>query len=102
MHEQQGVRPAIVVGTPSGETRYLLVVIAPLTTKMGQWVEQNPALYPRLPANTGGLTKASIVLLDQVRAIDAQRIIKYIGSLTSKEYAPVAVGLNQLLGLKND
>jgi len=97
MHEQQGIRPAIVVGIPPGETRYLLVVIAPLTTRMGQWVRQNPVIYPKLPAGTGGLTQDSVVLLDQIRAIDAQRIVKYIGSLASKEYAPIAAGINQLL-----
>ncbi|MEM6352886.1 MAG: type II toxin-antitoxin system PemK/MazF family toxin, partial [Cyanobacteria bacterium P01_D01_bin.14] len=26
MHEQQGVRPAVIVGNPSGETRYMLVI----------------------------------------------------------------------------
>jgi mRNA interferase MazF len=97
MHEQQGVRPAVVVGIPPGETRYLLVVIAPLTTRIGQWAQQNPVIYPQLPAGTGGLTQNSVVLLDQIRAIDAQRIIKYIGSLAPKQYAPIAAGINQLL-----
>ncbi|MEL6131357.1 MAG: type II toxin-antitoxin system PemK/MazF family toxin [Cyanobacteria bacterium J06656_5] len=29
MHEQQGTRPALIVGIPPGETRYLLAIVAP-------------------------------------------------------------------------
>ncbi|MEL6137739.1 MAG: type II toxin-antitoxin system PemK/MazF family toxin [Cyanobacteria bacterium J06626_23] len=93
MHEQQGVRPAVIVGNPSGETRYMLVILAPLTTQMGEWVARNPAIYPVLKAGTGNLTKDSVVLLDQIRAIDIQRIIKYLGSLSTTEYAPIAAGI---------
>lgn len=82
MHEQQGIRPAIVVGIPPGETRYLLVFVAPLTTQMGKWVELNSTIYPVLPSGTGNLTQTSVVLLDQIRAVDAQRIVRYIGSLS--------------------
>lgn len=39
MHEQQGTRPALIVGMPPGETRYLLAVVAPMTTQIGQWAD---------------------------------------------------------------
>ncbi|ESA36119.1 growth inhibitor [Leptolyngbya sp. Heron Island J] len=35
MHEQQGIRPALIIGIPPGETRYLLAVVAPMTTQIG-------------------------------------------------------------------
>jgi mRNA interferase MazF len=44
--EQQGTRPAVVVGVPSGEMRYPIVAIAPLTTATGSWSSNNPTLYP--------------------------------------------------------
>ncbi|MEH2280268.1 MAG: type II toxin-antitoxin system PemK/MazF family toxin [Nostoc sp.] len=33
--EQQGTRPAVVVGIPWGEVRYPMLMIAPLTTQSG-------------------------------------------------------------------
>ena len=82
-HEQEGVRPAIVIGLPQkiGTPRYPMLLVAPLTTQVGTWTKENPFLYPRLDAGTGGLTEVSIVLLDQLRRIDASRIEEYIGSL---------------------
>lgn len=96
--EQQGLRPAIVVGIPPGETRYLVVVVVPLTTQSGDWVERNTAMYPQLEAGVGGLTQNSIVLLDQVRAVDARRITRYLGTLSPQEYAAIRAGLQQLFG----
>ncbi|WP_199326615.1 type II toxin-antitoxin system PemK/MazF family toxin [Nostoc sp. FACHB-888] len=62
--EQQGTRPAVVVGIPWGEVRYPMLMIAPLTTQSGSWAFNNPSLYPRLLADAGGLSLSSIVLLD--------------------------------------
>jgi mRNA interferase MazF len=62
-HEQQGTRPVVIVGIPEGETRYLMIMIAPLTTQTGSWSTNNANLYPRLESGTGGLSQPSIVLL---------------------------------------
>lgn len=96
MHEQQGMRPALIVGMPPGEMRYLLVILAPLTTQIGKWVERNPMLYPVLSAGTGNLTQDSVVLLDQIRAVDAQRIVRYVGCLSEEEYLPIAAGIGEI------
>lgn len=96
--EQQGLRPAIVVGIPPGETRYLVVVVVPVTTQSGDWVELNPAMYPKLDAGMGGLTQDSIVLLDQVRAVDARRIVRYLGTVETEAYGAIASGLGQMFG----
>ena len=97
--EQQGTRPAVVVGVPSGEMRYPIVAIAPLTTATGSWSSNNPTLYPLLEAGVGDLYRSSIVLLPQVRGIDVRRVVRYLGTLTSEEYAPIREGLTQLFGL---
>jgi mRNA-degrading endonuclease toxin of MazEF toxin-antitoxin module len=39
------------------------------------------------------------VLLDQIRAIDARRMIAYLGTLTSTEYAPILAGLQQIFNV---
>jgi mRNA interferase MazF len=68
--EQEGRRPALVVGIPKGQVRYPMLFVAPLTTQKGEWVQRNSTLYPTLANGTGGLSQDSVVLLDQIRAID--------------------------------
>ncbi len=45
-HEQEGRRPAVIVGVPLGDVRYSVVVVVPLTTQFGAWGKRNPVLYP--------------------------------------------------------
>lgn len=101
LHEQQGIRPAVVVGRPSntGTVRFELVIVVPITRQSGDWTAQNPILYPSLQAGVGNLTADSIVLLDQVRAVDIRRVLRYLGSLTAEEYQPIANGLKAMFGL---
>ncbi len=100
-HEQQGTRPAVVVGIPLKEIRYPMLMIAPLTTQSGSWAFNNPSLYPRLESGAGGLSQSSIVLLDQMRGLDISRIVGYLGTLTFDQYALIYNGLMQLFRLEN-
>ena len=98
--EQQGYRPAIVVGIPQrlGTPRYPLLLVVPLTSNRQQsWATDAPDLYPILNAGDGNLPAESIVLLDQVRSIDSTRVIRYIGTLHPKQYQPIAEGLEQMM-----
>ena len=97
-HEQEGKRPVIVVGVPKGDVRYPVLLVVPLTTQIGQWANNNPRLYPQLKSGLGGLSQTSVALLDQVRSVDARRVISYLGSLTTEEYKPVQGRLQQILG----
>lgn len=97
--EQEGYRPAIVVGFPSrlGIPRFRLAIVVPLTTDRGQeWAMASPELYPRFPAETGGLRQPSIALLDQIRVVDVARITEYWGSLTPEEYEPILNGIQRM------
>jgi mRNA interferase MazF len=95
-HEQEGKRPVIVVGIPQGTLRYPVVIVVPLTTQSGPWAEENPSLYQHLPAGSGGLPQTSIALLDQIRALDVQRVNAYLGSLEPKIFSPICSSLLQL------
>lgn len=97
-HEQEGTRPAIVAGAPTGTIRYPIVIIVPLTTTYGDWAEANPKFYPRLAAGVGGLPRSSTCLLDQVRALDVQRIADFQGVLPPDQFQPIRDGLRRLLG----
>lgn len=98
--EQEGFRPAIVVGFPNrlGIPRFSLIVVIPITTDKGQtWALASPDLYPRFAAGVAGLSSPSIVLLDQIRVIDVSRIVDYRGSLTPDEYQPILIGLQRMI-----
>lgn len=82
-------RPVVVVGTPHGEQRFATYVVAPLTTADGPWAVRNPFLYPRLQAGLAKLPRDSIVLLDQVRAVDASRFAAYLGTIPPETMRPI-------------
>jgi mRNA interferase MazF len=96
-HEQEGFRPAVVVGLPDrvGKPRFPLVFVVPVTTDRGQtWAA--PLLYRRFPAGSGGLRSPSIALLDQLRCIDMGRIVDFRGSLSPAEAAQLRKALKQI------
>lgn len=96
-HEQEGQRPAIVVGVPYGPTRYPMIWVVPLTSKRGPWQEVNPELYPVLSAGTAGLPRESVVLGDNLRALDRSRVVSYVGTLKAEALRPIRDGLRRLL-----
>jgi mRNA interferase MazF len=98
--EQEGFRPAIIVGLPSrlGKLRFPLVFVIPMTTDRGQeWAVNSPDLYMQFSAGVAGLKSPSIALLDQVRAIDISRIVAYRGSLTSEQYTAITQAIQQII-----
>lgn len=101
-HEQEGPRPAVLVGLPTnaGRPRFPVLLLAPVTTFKGQpWVASAPDLYPVLGAGAGGLRVPSVALIDQTRALDASRVARYLGALTPQEYAPIQAAVRLVFGL---
>lgn len=99
-HEQEGPRPAIVVGIPDtlGHPRFPTVFLVPLTTDHGQeWAALSPALYPRLSAGTASLPRDSLALLDQARALTLARVISRIGALPLASLRPIQDSLHRML-----
>lgn len=95
--EQEGYRPAVVVGLPEllGRPRFDLVLVVPLTTdRQGAW--SRSALYPRLTAGTAGLTANSVVMLDQTRSLDTGRMARYLGQLSVEQFEPIKQGLGRV------
>jgi mRNA interferase MazF len=100
-HEQEGLRPALVVGLPDkvASPRFSMILLAPITTDRGQtWA--NTALYPKLSKGSHGLVSDSIVLLEQIRSLDASRVEKYVGSLPDSVYKSIAQVLAQMTDLQ--
>ena len=76
--EQGGMRPVLIVQNDVGN-RYSPTVIAAAITS-----QQNKARLPThidLAANTCGLSKDSVVLLEQIRTLDKRRLRDRMGCL---------------------
>lgn len=74
--EMKKTRPCVII-SPDEMNKYLqTIVIAPITS--------NSKSYPTRVTVKHNKTKGWVVL-DQIRTIDRQRIVKIFGSLTEKE-----------------
>jgi mRNA interferase MazF len=93
-HEQRGARPALIVSvnvmnqSPAG-----LVFVAPITG-----TDRGIMAHVRIPAQEAGLTKASVILTDQVRSISIKRLGRKLGRVSSATMAEVEQRLTFLLG----
>ena len=85
-HEQAGLRPGIVLSVQNG-----VVVTIPLTANTTAL--RFLATFAIDPDKQNGLTAPSVALVFQMRAVDINRIVKNLGSVSSKD----ARALNKII-----
>lgn len=92
-------RPAVVIQNDIGNRFSDLTIVAPITSKF------DAELYPTevlVKAREGGLNADSVVLLNQIRAVDKRRLSRRLGTLHPStmmlvdEALAVSVGLADL------
>ena len=84
-HEQAGSRPAIIVQAPQFEKQLSTVLIVPLTSQLA--AQAFPGTFTIQPDTANGLTKDSVVLVFQLRAIDKRRVKRKLGHLSAAHLA---------------
>lgn len=94
-HEQQGVRPAIIVQTSESIDRVPTVLIVPLTTQIK--AANFPFTFVIEPDSTNNLTSTSVALVFQLRAIDKKRLKNKIGSLNTDDMQILKQNLENIL-----
>ena len=98
--EQGGVRPVLVVQNDVGNKYSPTVIAAAVTSKI------NKAKLPthiELSAMEYGLSKDSVILLEQIRTLDKKRLKERIGELSEKTMVLVEDALLISLGfIKNN
>jgi mRNA interferase MazF len=104
--KQAGTRPVIVVSRNSinqhalGTNRTIVIVGVPTTD-----ASNLKRLYPShvlLKKGIGGLTMDCVALCEQVRAISADRLIRYMGSLPASYLSQIEDALRITLVLPRD
>jgi len=95
--EQAGQRPVVVMSRDSINEHSSVVVVVPVTDRT-----HKRTIYPShviLRTGEGGLTKESVVLGEQVRAISTMRLVRYMGHLSGQNVNQIASALKIVLDL---
>jgi mRNA interferase MazF len=95
--EIKKTRPALIIQNDIGNRYGDLTIIAAITSKI------SPILYPVevivKPSGANGLKVLSAILLDQVRTVDRQRLLKRLGVLDPSTMRRVDEAIQISLGL---
>lgn len=94
-HEQQGVRPAIVIQTSENIDKVPTVLIVLFTTQIK--AANFPFTFVVEPDSTNNLTSSSVALVFQMRAIDNKRMKNKIGSLNPSDMQILRQNLENIL-----
>lgn len=96
-HEQGRSRPCVVVQNDAGNRFSSMTIVVPLTD--AGHIRRPSAIYVPVKAGDGGIRKDSIVLCDQIRAVDMERVGRTIGVLSPETMKAVDRALAISLGL---
>ncbi|HCA71514.1 MAG TPA: PemK family transcriptional regulator [Ruminococcaceae bacterium] len=94
--EQGGVRPVLIVQNDVGNRFSPTVIAAAITSQRGK--TELPT-HIHLNAADTGLSRDSIVLLEQVRTLDKHRLREYMGRLDDGDMTKVDRALSVSFGL---
>jgi mRNA interferase MazF len=94
--EQGGMRPVLIVQNDTGNKHSPTVIAAAITSQI------NKARLPthiELQANSYGLSKDSVILLEQIRTIDKRRLKEHMGRLDNDMMSKVDNAIAVSFGL---
>ncbi|MBA3633765.1 MAG: type II toxin-antitoxin system PemK/MazF family toxin [Acidobacteria bacterium] len=89
-------RPALIIQNDVANEHSPVTIVAAITSTY------DDTLYPTevlIPANEGGLKQDSVVLLNQIRSIDRQRLAKKLGKVEEATMKKVDSAIKISLGL---
>ena len=97
--EQGGVRPVLIVQNDVGNRHSPTVIAAAITSKQDK---TNLPTHIGIKAGTGGLTRDSVVLLEQVRTLDKKRLREKMGHVEERVMEKVDLAIAVSFGLPHD
>lgn len=94
--EQGGVRPVLIVQNDVGNKYSPTVIAAAITSQQDK---SRMPTHINVNGDSCGLSKDSVVLLEQVRTIDKQRLKERMGNLSTTDMNKINRALNISFGL---
>ena len=95
--EQGGVRPILIVQNDTGNRYSPTIIAAAVTSKLDK---ARLPTHIELSAKEFGLSKDSVILLEQIRTLDKRRLKERIGELSDSKMQKVNVALMISLGFE--
>ena len=89
--EQGGRRPVLIIQNDMGNLHSPTVIAVPLT---GSTRKPPLRTHVALEAGEGGLSRASVVLCEQVRTLEKTRLKRYLGTLGAQSMKAVERALS--------
>ena len=96
--EQGGTRPVLIVQNDTGNRHSPTVIAAAITSQTGK---ARLPTHINIPGGSVGLTKDSIILLEQIRTIDKRRLREHMGHLGAEQMHMVDEAIAVSLGLRS-
>ena len=93
--EQGGMRPVLIIQNDTGNRP--TVIAAAITSQTGK---ANLPTHISLAARSCGLTRDSVILLEQVRTLDKKRLKEKMGALGGADMGRVDQALSVSLGIR--
>ena len=94
--EQGGMRPVLIVQNDTGNRHSPTVIAAAITSQMGK---ARLPTHIELSAQTYGLSRDSVILLEQIRTIDKSRLRERMGKLDNDTMTKVDNAIAVSFGL---
>jgi len=95
--EQGGVRPVLVVQNDVGNKYSPTIIVAAVTSQMHK---AKLPTHVEINAAGNGLSKDSVILMEQLRTIDKKRLKERIGTLSEELLPTVNNALSISLGIR--
>lgn len=80
--EQGGIRPVLIIQNDIGNKYSPTVIVAAITSQIGK---AKLPTHIEIPGKDQGLTRDSVVLLEQIRTVDKKRLREKIGHIGSTQ-----------------
>ena len=96
--EQGGIRPVLIVQNDVGNRHSPTVIAAAITSQTGK---ARLPTHINIAGGSVGLTKDSVILLEQVRTIDKRRLREHMGHLDDDQMVLVNNAIAVSFGLSN-
>jgi len=94
--EQGGMRPVLIVQNDTGNRHSPTVIAAAITSQLGK---ARLPTHIELSAQTYGLSRNSVILLEQIRTIDKSRLRERMGKLDNDTMTKVDNAIAVSFGL---
>ncbi len=98
--EQGGVRPVLIIQNDTGNRYSPTVIAAAITSQMGK--ARLPTHIDLPVTENSGLTKHSMVLLEQVRTLDKRRLRERMGHVEEPVMEKIDAAIAVSFGLHRD